>query len=96
MCDGFFVFIVRGPYCNFVSFGSDVNDGSTNVIAVIIKGFTDKTQELQEKHTSFPHALLLGRTSFFKADILTSHRRKSTSVTLNNDSSVPGSHDMLQ
>ena len=59
VCDGFFVFVVCGPYCNFVSFGSDVNDGSTNVIAVIIKGFTDKTQELQEKHTLFLNALLL-------------------------------------
>ncbi len=60
VCDGFFVFVVCRPYCNFISFGSDVNDGSTHIVTVVIKSFTNKTQELQEKQTLFPNALLLG------------------------------------
>lgn len=58
MCDGLFVFIICRPYCYFISFGSDVNDSAAHVVAVIVKGFTHKTQELQENHT-FQHVLLM-------------------------------------
>lgn len=50
VCDGLFVFVVCGPYCYFIPFGSDVNDGSTHVVTVVVKSFTHKAQELQEKH----------------------------------------------
>ena len=47
VCDGLFVFTVCGPYRYFISFGSDINDGSTNIVTVVIECFTHKTQELQ-------------------------------------------------
>lgn len=56
VCDGLFVFTVCGPYRYLISFGSDINHGSANIITVVIKCFTHKTQELQgrererEKH----------------------------------------------
>lgn len=56
VCDGLFVFIVCGPYCYFIPFGSDVNDCSAYVVTEIIKTFTHEAQELQDKHTITLHS----------------------------------------
>lgn len=52
MRDGLFVLVVGGPNCYFIPFGADINDGSTHVIAEVVKSFAHETQELQEKQTS--------------------------------------------
>ncbi len=90
MCDGLFVFVVCGPYGYFISFSSDVDDGSTHVVTVVVERFTHKTQELWTKDI-FPNGLVTEEQilvvgskrlqAFFQADILTSHKRKSTDVT---------------
>jgi len=65
VCDGLFVFKVCGPYGYFITFGSDVNDGSTNIVTVVIKRFTHKTQELQGKKKNIRGNLLLNGSSVF-------------------------------
>lgn len=69
MCDGLFVFVVRGPYCYFVSFGTDVNDGSTHVVTVVIKSFAHKTQKLQEKQDIISTCLVIGEQLLFRKQL---------------------------
>lgn len=64
VCDGLFVFVVCGPYCYFISFGPDVNDGSTHVVAVVIKRLAHETQKLQEQQSSFPKGLVMVQQFF--------------------------------
>lgn len=59
VCDGLFVLVVRGPNCYFIPFGADINDGSTHVIAEVVKSFAHEAQKLQEKQMSGPNILLL-------------------------------------
>lgn len=48
VCDGLFIFIVCSPYSHLITFGSNINDSSTNIVTVVVKSFSNKTQELQE------------------------------------------------
>lgn len=64
VCDGLFVLVVRGPNCYFIPFGADINDGSTHVIAEVVKSFAHETQKLQEKQMSGPNILLLGADAY--------------------------------
>lgn len=49
--DSLFVFIVCGPYCYFIPFGTDVNDCSTHIVAGVVESFAHEAQKLQEKHS---------------------------------------------
>lgn len=52
MGDSFSVFIVCCPDSYFVSFSSDIDHSTTNVITVVIKGLPDQAQQLKVRSTT--------------------------------------------
>lgn len=52
VCHGVPVLVVCCPDGYFISFRTDIDHGSTYIVAVVIKGLTDQTQELKNSWSS--------------------------------------------